>query len=242
MVLACVSFPPVAMSEPVKIDSFPEILLCVDSAPKSNTEKLVYAYIEGKKTGCMTLRSLQVLIDASRARKDSVVLEEKNREARKVHLPDTGDIVDRIAAGKKDLAGVDLHGRDLISLNFSSADLGGANLESADLRNAKLKGANLKNANLKSVFLRSADLRGADLTGANLESAIFTNADLRGALGLSIKAMKKIRNLSNAKLDSLIAREVKEEYPEKFEPTKKCWNNSWAQDYDCSDEDTESDQ
>lgn len=242
VLLAGVWFVPRAAVLQAGTDSLPEILLCVDSTHKGGNEKLVYAYIDGVKSRCMTPNSLYALINASRARKDSIALEEQNKAARKTQIPDTGDIVDRIAAGKKDLAGVDLRGRDLIGINLSLADLSGANLESADLRNAKLKGAILKNANLRSVFMRSADLRDADLTGANVESAIFTNADLRGAKGLTIKVIDRIRNLSKAKLDTAVAREAQEEFPEKFEPPKKCWDNSWARDFDCSSDTVESEE
>jgi hypothetical protein len=224
-------------------DSFPEILICLDSLQKPGTEKLVYAYIDGVKTRCMARKDLMKFIGQWQAKKDSIALDAKNQEAHKHTLvPESDDIVDRIVAGKKDLAGADLKGRDLMAVDLSNADLTGANLESADLRKARLRGANLKNANLASAFLSQADLRGADLTGAKLDRSVFSSADLRGATGLTLTTIDRILNLNNAKLDTLLARDALEKYPDKFKPAKKCWDNSWAHEVDCDQEKTPSDE
>jgi hypothetical protein len=215
-------------------DSLPEILICLEGAKKSGAEKLVYTYIDSVKTECMTRPKLMALINSSRMKKDSIALEEKNRDARKRKAA-SDDIVDQIIAGKKDCAGVDLKNRDLMGIDLSSVDLTGANLESADLRNAKLSNAILKNANLKSAFLRKTDLRGADLTGANLDYAIFLRADLRGAKGFSIDNMNKIRTVYESKLDSALAVDALDEYPEKFKPPRKCWDTSWARNFNCDE-------
>jgi hypothetical protein len=215
-------------------DSLPQILICLEGKKNSGAEKLVYTYIDSAKTECMTRPKLMALINASRMKKDSIALEEKNQDARKRKAA-SNDIVDQIVAGKKDLAGADLKNQDLMGLDLSGADLTGANLESADLRNAKLSNAILKKANLKSAFLRKTDLRGADLTGANLDYAIFLRADLRGVKGFSVDNMDKIRTVYESKLDSALAVDALDEYPEKFKPPRKCWDTSWARNFNCDD-------
>jgi uncharacterized protein YjbI with pentapeptide repeats len=78
--------------------------------------------------------------------------------------------------GQVNLAGADLHGRDLGGADLAWANLSGATLHGVDLRDAFLHGANLQGADLNGV-----NLRGADLTDANLTGATLRGADTRGA-------------------------------------------------------------
>jgi len=94
---------------------------------------------------------------------------------------------------RANLAGQDLRGRDLSSLDLRGADLSGANLRGcrienldltganltdADLRGSRLEGLDLTDANLVGAWLSGAVLAGVALTRANLNAADFTGADL----------------------------------------------------------------
>ena len=83
-----------------------------------------------------------------------------------------------VAAGRANIAGLDLRAYNLAGANLSGANLAGclltscdlsrANLTVANLQGAQLQDANLQGAKLTRAKLDGADLRGADLTGANL--------------------------------------------------------------------------
>ena len=81
------------------------------------------------------------------------------------------ELLDRYAAGERDLTGAYL----------TRADLSGANLTEADLFRADLTGAYLACADLTSADLTSANLAGANLFRADLTSANLTCAYLAGA-------------------------------------------------------------
>lgn len=94
------------------------------------------------------------------------------------------------------LAARDFSGKDLRSVELSSADLPGlkavrsllrdarfryANLENADFTEANLSNAQLLAANLSGAIFRDADVEGADFTSADLRGADFRGASLFGA-------------------------------------------------------------
>jgi serine/threonine protein kinase len=60
-----------------------------------------------------------------------------------------------------DLAGIDLHEKNLQSYDFTGANLTHADLRGADLRGASLRNADLTNALWHGAILESTDLRGA---------------------------------------------------------------------------------
>jgi serine/threonine protein kinase len=60
-----------------------------------------------------------------------------------------------------DLAGIDLHEKNLQSYDFTGANLTHADLRGADLRGASLRNADLTNAMWHGAILESTDLRGA---------------------------------------------------------------------------------
>ncbi len=60
-----------------------------------------------------------------------------------------------------DLAGMDLHEKNLQSYDFTGANLTHADLRGADLRGASLRNADLTNAMWHGAILESTDLRGA---------------------------------------------------------------------------------
>jgi hypothetical protein len=213
----------------------PKMYLCSDtvSQPKSK-DKLVYGYINDKKTECMSEYEFLALYSKAQFEKDSIARKKKEKEAiqaakQKATRGTEDEIVLKIRKGKKDLDGADLMEADL-----SGVDLRGASLKSADLRRANLSKANLSGADLQAAFLRRADVRKADLTNANLRGAYFSEADLRGAKGLTLEKLKECKSFYKAKLDDEVRAVVKAELPEKLKEPEKCWeNNAWSDNDDC---------
>jgi hypothetical protein len=216
----------------------PQMLLCVDTVTETGAGgKTVYGYIDGKKTECMPEYEFLELYNRRRFEKDSAGRAEAEKTAREATDKDDGDIVKAILRGKKDLEGADLKEQDLMGLDFEGADLRNANLESADLRNANLEGANLEGASLKAAYLRKANLQGVRLAGADLRGAYLASADLTGLSGIAVEDLEKVTTLYQAKLDSALLAEVKEEMPKKLEKPKKCWEqNRWIGKVECEDE------
>lgn len=87
---------------------------------------------------------------------------------------------------KRDMPGIDLHGKhlerfDLSGKNLEGANLAGAQLDDATLVDANLSGADLTDADLSETNLEAADLSNADLSGADLDDALASRADLHEA-------------------------------------------------------------
>jgi uncharacterized protein YjbI with pentapeptide repeats len=104
----------------------------------------------------------------------------------------------------KNLAGLDLHRKDLADAYLNRKNLRGANLEQAMMTDASLQGsiligANLNGASIDRARLDRADLRYADLGGASLVRAQLTGANLDSA-ALSPGVDLSHANLSNASL------------------------------------------
>ncbi len=121
------------------------------------------------------------------------------------------------------LSGADLNDATLLKADLSGADLNDATLLKADLSFAQLSGAKLSGANLIQVTLSNANLSClnrdgnkvcTDLSGANLSGAQLFNADLsfaqlsgaqlcfanlRGATGITNKALEhQVKSLQGA--------------------------------------------
>jgi uncharacterized protein YjbI with pentapeptide repeats len=214
----------------------PKMYLCSDSASAGKSgPKLVYGYINGGKTECMTEYEFLALYNQARFDGDSAAQTEKRAlvERQAAARGARGDsLADQIRKGRKDLDAA-----DMMDISLEKADLRGASMVSADLRRAKMAGCDLRNANLKTAFLRRADLRGANLGGADLSGAYFNEADLRGAKGLTADALSKAATLYKAKLDNPLLAEIRDAAPEKLKEPSKCWeNNSWSDNDDCNPE------
>lgn len=206
--------------------------LCLDSMMQKfqnegkSPPKLVYGYINGKKTECMSEYELRARYSESQfkekkvAEVDSQKLLEKSGKRRN---PKTLKITDAVFRGKKDLAGVDLRGCDLKGVDLSNADLRNANLESADLRNANLSNANLRGASLEFAFLRNANLKNADLTNARLKGAYLQYADLSSVEGLTVEHIRVVTSVYNATFDSDMMDLVKEYCPGKMKDPGWQW-------------------
>ncbi len=122
----------------------------------------------------------------------------------------------------------------LIEVNFENARLNQTNFENSNLNQANLKGAyasgtNFKDAflikarfngsflikaNFKNAFLMEANLQNAYLMGADFENASLYKADLRGAKGLTVEQLAKVKTLYLAKFDDEVLEQIKTNLPE----------------------------
>lgn len=122
----------------------------------------------------------------------------------------------------------------LIESNLDSARLNqtnfeNSNLNQANLRNAYASGSNFKDAflikayfenaflikaNFCNAFLMEADLKNCYLMGADFENASLYKADLRGAKGLTVEQLSKVKTLYLAKFDEDILEQIKTNLPE----------------------------
>ncbi|MFP3867872.1 MAG: pentapeptide repeat-containing protein [Desulfobacteraceae bacterium] len=136
-----------------------------------------------------------------------------------------------------DLRGTDLRGTYLVGANLQKAFLSEANLQKAVLRGANLQRANFSKANLQQAFFVSANLQEAWLFGANLkeawlfganvqktylreanmQQADLRKADLRGAIGLTVEELAKVKTLFEAILDPELQKQIEEQYPHLLE-------------------------
>ena len=213
----------------------PVMYLCIDSMKQKfdktgvTPPKLVYGYIDGQKTECMSEHELRAefsrhSFQKSRASEpDSQQLLDQKGLRREV----SSGILRKSIKEKKNLAESDLRGYDLKGVDLSRADLRKANLESADLRSAKLEGADLSGANLQFAYLKHAKLKNAKFTDANLKGAYFQGADLRGAIGLDLEKLREVTTLHNAILDSVLMDQVKEYCPAKLKDPGWQWHATY---------------
>jgi BTB/POZ domain-containing protein KCTD9 len=102
--------------------------------------------------------------------------------------------------------------------NLNQADLtgayaSGANFKDAFLIKANFEAAFLIKANFKNSFLMESNLTNCYLMGADFENASLYKADLRGAKGLSIEQLSKVKTLYLAKFDDEILEQIKTTLP-----------------------------
>src|ERR687885_556926 len=89
---------------------------------------------------------------------------------------DSGELLERYAAGERDFRGT-----FLFCVGLSRATKLGGRLLYRSLFGAFLTSANLECVNLQGAFLTSANLSGANLSGANLSGVNLRDADLSDA-------------------------------------------------------------
>jgi uncharacterized protein YjbI with pentapeptide repeats len=113
-----------------------------------------------------------------------------------------------------DLRDTFLQGANLANASLSYAKMQGAHLNNVDFNNADLNGAYLQNASFGSLLSGIDDifLKPLDFTNASLEGA-----DLRGVTYLSAGQLATARTLYNAKLDTILLQQIREEYPRLLE-------------------------
>ena len=103
------------------------------------------------------------------------------------------------------LAGINLDGAWLESIDLRLAQLPMASFEKTNLQGARFDGARLdgacfRGANLSAASFTNASLRGADLTGARLSAVNLAGADLFDARG-----WREIATVAHANVDGLRA-------------------------------------
>ena len=103
---------------------------------------------------------------------------------------------------------------NLNQANLKSAYASGANFKDAFLIKAYFENAFLIKANFANAFLMEADLKNCYLMGADFENASLYKADLRGAKGLSVEQLSKVKTLYLARFDDDILEQIKTNLPE----------------------------
>lgn len=103
--------------------------------------------------------------------------------------------------------------------NLNQANLKGAYASGANFRDAFLIKANFENAflikaNFNNAFLMEANLRNCYLMGADFENVSLYKADLRGAKGLTVEQLSKVKTLYLARFDEEILAQLKQSLPE----------------------------
>jgi BTB/POZ domain-containing protein KCTD9 len=102
---------------------------------------------------------------------------------------------------------------NLNQANLKGAYASGANFKDAFLIKANFDGAFLIKANFNNAFLMESNLQNCYLMGADFENASLYKADLRGAKGLSIEQLSKVKTLYLAKFDDEILEQIKTTLP-----------------------------
>ena len=103
---------------------------------------------------------------------------------------------------------------NLNQANLKSAYASGANYKDAFLIKAQFEGAFLIKANFNNAFLMEANLQNCYVMGADFENASLYKADLRGAKGLTVEQLSKVKTLYLAKFDDDILQQIKSNLPE----------------------------
>jgi len=103
---------------------------------------------------------------------------------------------------------------NLNQINLTSAYASGANFKDTFLIKAQLEGAFLIKANFNNAYLMEANLKNAYLMGADFENASLYKADLRGAKGITVEQLAKVKTLYLAKFDDEVLEQIKTNLPE----------------------------
>jgi hypothetical protein len=198
----------------------PAMLLCLDSMMSvknktgENPPKLVYGYVDGKKTPCMT--EYEFRVKYSQQEFDKTRKPSKKKDRRQFQR-------EAVYKGHKKLANADLRGFDLQGLDLQGADLRNAQLESADLRGANLRNAKLNGAVLTGAYCRNADFQGADLTGAKISGSFFHYANLRNVEGLTVEQLGSTATLYKVHMEEPVLKILQSQYPSKMKKPKGGW-------------------
>jgi hypothetical protein len=113
------------------------------------------------------------------------------------------DALADLARNDVSLAGINLDGAWLETIDLRGARLPMASLEKANLQNASLDGARLdgailRDANLVAAALTGASLKGADLTGARLSAANLASVDLT-----NVRGWREIATIAHANVEGV---------------------------------------
>lgn len=147
------------------------------------------------------------------------------------HLPRTNLNYVNLSASNMNSANISQS--SLIESNLENARLNQTNFENSNLNQAILKGAYASGANFKdaflikaqfenaflikanfsNAFLMEANLQNCYVMGADFENASLYKADLRGAKGLTVEQLSKVKTLYLAKFDEDILEQIKTNLP-----------------------------
>jgi hypothetical protein len=103
---------------------------------------------------------------------------------------------------------------NLNQANLMGAYASGANFKDTFLIKARFEAAFLIKANFNNAYLMEANLQNSYLMGADFENASLYKADLRGAKGLTVEQLSKVKTLYLAKFDDEILEQIKTNLPE----------------------------
>src|SRR5690242_16563385 len=103
---------------------------------------------------------------------------------------------------------------NLNQANLQGAYASGANFKDSFLIKSNFDGAFLIKANFSNAFLMEANLQNCYLMGADFENASLYKADLRGAKGLTVEQLAKVKTLYLARFDDEILEQIKTNLPE----------------------------
>lgn len=103
---------------------------------------------------------------------------------------------------------------NLNQANLKAAYASGANFKDAFLIKSQFDSAFLIKANFSNAFLMEASLQNCYVMGADFENASLYKADLRGAKGLTVEQLSKVKTLYLAKFDDEILEQIKTNLPE----------------------------
>ncbi len=103
---------------------------------------------------------------------------------------------------------------NLNQVNLKGAYASGANFKDSFLIKAQLEGSFLIKANFNNAFLMESNLQNCYVMGADFENASLYKADLRGAKGLTVEQLSKVKTLYLAKFDDEILEQIKTNLPE----------------------------
>lgn len=103
---------------------------------------------------------------------------------------------------------------NLNQANLCNAYASGSNFKDAFLIKAQFENAFLIKANFSNAFLMEANLQNCYVMGADFENASLYKADLRGAKGLTVEQLSKVKTLYLAKFDDEILEQIRTSLPE----------------------------
>jgi len=103
---------------------------------------------------------------------------------------------------------------NLNQANMRGAYASGANFKDAFLIKTNFENAFLIKANFNNAFLMEANLQNCYVMGADFENVSLYKADLRGAKGLTVEQLSKVKTLYLAKFDDEILEQIKTNLPE----------------------------
>jgi len=107
-----------------------------------------------------------------------------------------------------------LENSNLNQANLKGAYASGANFKDAFLIKANFEGTFLIKTNFKNAYLMEGNLQNSYLMGADFENASLYKADLRGAKGLTVEQLSKVKTLYLAQFDEEILEQIKTNLPE----------------------------